>query len=66
MMTGNAHPRLANEDVANLTIPIPSPEVQTRIADEVGRRREEARRLRAEAEASWAGAKGWFEGELLA
>lgn len=65
MMTGNTHPRLTNDDVANLTVPIPSPEVQARIADEVVRRREEARRLRAEAEAGWEGAKRWFEVQLL-
>ena len=65
MMTGNTHPRLTNDDVANLTIPIPAPEVQGIIAAEVRRRKEEARRLRADAEARWKGAKRWFEEELL-
>ena len=65
MMTGNTHPRLTNDDVANLTVPIPSLEVQAHVADEVVRRREEARRLRAEAEAGWAEAKRWFEVQLL-
>ncbi len=65
MMTGNTHPRLTNDDVANLMIPIPAPEVQGVIAAEVRRRRQEARRLRVEAEAGWEGAKGWFEKELL-
>ncbi len=65
MMTGNTHPRLTNDDVANLTVPIPSPEVQARVADEIVRRRDGARRLRREAEAGWEAAKGWFEGELL-
>ena len=65
MMTGNTHPRLTNDDVANLTIPIPTPEVQGIIATEVRHRREEARRLRAEAEAGWEGAREWFEEELL-
>ena len=65
MMTGNTHPRLTNDDVANLTIPIPSLEVQMRIAGEIVHRREPARRLRAEAEAGWAAAKRWFEVQLL-
>ena len=65
MMTGNTHPRLTNDDVANLTIPIPTPDVQARVAGEIVRRREMARRLRGEAEAGWAAAKGWFEVELL-
>ena len=65
MMTGNTHPRLTNDDVANLTIPIPSPEVQARVAGEIVQRREMARLLRAETEAGWATAKGWFEVQLL-
>lgn len=65
MMTGNTHPRLTNDDVANLTVPIPTPEVQARVADEIVRRRDEARRLRGEAEAGWEAAKGWFEVQLL-
>lgn len=65
MMTGNTHPRLTNEDVVNLVIPIPKPEVQETIVAEVCRRREEARRLRAEAEAGWKFAKRWFEEQLF-
>ena len=65
MMTGNTHPRLTNDDVANLTIPIPLLEVQARVADEIAQRRERARRLRGEAEAGWEGAKRWFELQLL-
>ena len=56
MATGNTHPRLTNEDVANLAIPVPAPAVQERITAEVARRR-----LRAEAEAGWQTAKQWFE-----
>ncbi|HOV80132.1 MAG TPA: restriction endonuclease subunit S, partial [Bacillota bacterium] len=37
MMTGNTHPRLANEDVVNLKIPIPKPEIQNTISSEVRR-----------------------------
>ena len=65
MATGNTHPRLTNEDVTNLRIPVPAPEVQQTIAAEINRRREEARRLRAEAEAGWQTARRWFEVQLL-
>jgi len=65
MMTGNTHPRLTNEDVENLVIPIPEPAIQKRIASEAKRRREQARQLRAEAEAEWQAAKEWFEAQLL-
>ena len=39
MMTGNTHPRLTNDDVANLTVPIPPPGVQQPIATEIQYRR---------------------------
>lgn len=65
MMTGNTHPRLTYDDVVNLRIPIPIPAVQRTIVEEVYRRRSEARRLRAEAEAGWQEAKRWFEEQLL-
>ena len=65
MMTGNTHPRLTNYDVATILIPIPSLEAQNVIADELNRRREEARRLRVEAEAGWNAAKARFEARLL-
>lgn len=65
MMTGNTHPRLTNEDVVNLVIPVPNPAVQETIAAEARRRREEARRLRTKAEVDWQAAKRWFEEQLL-
>src|SRR5260364_105286 len=65
MMTGNTHPRLTHEDVTNLVLPVPTPAVQETIAAEARRRREEARRLRAGAEAGWQAAKCWFEAQLL-
>lgn len=65
MKTGNTHPRLTTDDVANLQIPIPEVEVQETIAAEVVRRREESRRLRTQAEVSWSEAKQWFEQQLL-
>ena len=65
MMTGNTHPRLTNDDVANLMIPLPDIETQKTIAAELYRRKENARRLRAEAEAELEAAKRWLETELL-
>jgi type I restriction enzyme S subunit len=65
MMTGNTHPRLSNDDVIELVIPIPKFEVQEEIAQEVQTRRREARRLRAQAEAEWQEAKRGFEEQLL-
>ncbi len=65
MMTGNTHPRLTNDDVINLLIPIPNIDLQENISSEVQRRRDEARRLRSEAETGWQSAKQWFEEQLL-
>jgi neutral trehalase len=65
MATGNTHPRLTNEDVANLAIPVPAPAVQERITAKVARRRQQVRRLRAEADAGWQTARRWFEEQLL-
>lgn len=65
MMTGNTHPRLTNEDVVSLVIPVPKPAIQEAIAAEAQRRRDEARRLRAEADSGWQAAKHWFEEQLL-
>ena len=65
MMTGNTHPRLAPEDVAELVVPTPSPETQRIIATEVDKQRAESRRLRAEAREGWATARQAFEEALL-
>ncbi|MCA6621694.1 MAG: restriction endonuclease subunit S [Pseudanabaena sp. M165S2SP1A06QC] len=65
MMTGNTHPRLANEDVINLVVPTPELEIQERLVIEVKHRRTEVRRLRQEAETEWESAKTHFERKLL-
>jgi hypothetical protein len=65
MMTGNTHPRLANDDVVNLIVPIPAPAKQEAVAAEVVNRRDTARRLRAEAAKEWTAAKAWFAEQLL-
>ena len=65
MMTGNTHPRISNDDVKNLYIPIPEIDVQRKIVSELNKRRKEARKLKEEAEQEWAEAKAQFEKELL-
>ena len=65
MMAGNTHPRLTDQDVANLRVPVPDIKTQETIANKIIRRRDEARRLRSESEAGWQKAKSWFEVELL-
>ena len=57
--------RLSGKDLLSIPFPELDNAMQTAIVEEVRRRREAARRLRAEAEAGWAGAKGRFERELL-
>ena len=53
------------ETLSQLRVPQPTLVEQETIAAEVVRRREESRRLRAEAEADWQAAKRWFEEQLL-
>ena len=65
MMTGNTHPRISNDDVKNLYIPVPSLAVQESIVTELKKRRNEARKLKQEAEQEWQEAKKQFEKELL-
>ena len=65
MMTGNTHPRISNDDVKNLYIPVPELSIQRQIVEELSRRRVEARKLKQQAEADWAKAKAQFEKELL-
>jgi len=65
MMTGNTHPRISNDDVKNLYIPIPSLPVQRQIEEELQKRRMEARTLKLQAEKEWAEARAQFEKELL-
>jgi hypothetical protein len=65
MMTGNTHPRLANEDVGNLVVPVPDPKIQEKIATEVYDRRKRARSLYDEARTLLDAAKCRFEEELL-
>ena len=56
---------LTQEVVRNLPVPLPGLETRKLIAEEVWRRRDEARRLRGEAEVEWQAAKRSFEDQLL-
>ena len=53
------------EEFKSCPMPLPSLEEQERLTAEVESVRRNSNRLRAEAEAGWEGAKGWFEAELL-
>ncbi len=66
MMTGNTHPRLANEDVAALVVPIPQDSgTQASIVAELGRRRDAARAMQSDAARVWREAKAEFAARLL-
>ena len=65
MAAGNTHPRLTNYDVENLLVPIPELEAQESIVAEIRRRRQKARRLRAQADVVLRDAKRRFEAQLL-
>jgi restriction endonuclease S subunit len=65
MMTGNTHPRIANEDVVNLVIPLADLNVQDRIVAAAREREAEANRLREEAHTIWQAARLRFEEQLL-
>lgn len=65
MMTGNTHPRLANEDVVNLLIPLADMPTQQRIVDQATACQLEAARLRGHAETLWQQARERFEQQLL-
>lgn len=53
------------EEIGEIPVLVPLKTVQDLIVEESHRRRDDARRLRAEAEAGWQAAKQWFEGQLL-
>ena len=57
--------QLNGDDLMSIPFPELDNAMQTEIVEEVRRRRDAARRLRGEAEAGWAAAKGRFERELI-
>lgn len=65
MMTGNTHPRISNEAVRNLRLPIPSKDVQSQLVADMRKAIERTRELKREAETEWVAAKLRFERELL-
>jgi hypothetical protein len=65
MMTGNTHPRIANEDVANLFIPLTDGATQAVIVSETLARQAEVSRLCTHAETVWREARERFEQQLL-
>jgi len=65
--SGGAYPAITLPELRQVLVPL-APEdeqEQVRIIDEIHRRRDEARRLRREAEEQWQAAKARFEAELL-
>lgn len=63
--SGGNYPAITEPELAKVLIPVPDKDVQETIAAEARHRREDARRLRAEAEAGWQAAKRLFEEQLL-
>lgn len=53
------------EEIGDIPLVIPPRDIQEKIVVESHRRREEARRLRAEADSGWQAAKHWFEEQLI-
>ena len=64
-VTGGTRVALDYGVIQAIPIPLPPVSVQQVIIVEVRRRREEASRLRAEAETGWQAAKQWFEQQLI-
>lgn len=65
MMAGNTHPRLTNEDVGNLLIPLADESTQKEIVATTLERQREATRLHSHAELVWKEARSGFEKQLL-
>lgn len=63
--TGGIMGHITQDVVSDFPIPLPPLSIQETIASEVTRRRNQARRLRTEAETGWQAAKRWFEEQLL-
>ena len=63
--SGGNYPAITEPELAKVLIPVPTMDIQNTIATEARRRRDEARRLRAEADSGWQDAKRWFEEQLL-
>lgn len=65
-VTGGTRMALDYQAIRSLPVPIPPKDIQRTIIEAMSRRRADAHRLRAEAEAEWQAAKERFEQQLLA
>jgi type I restriction enzyme, S subunit len=65
MITGNTHPRLANDDVVRLRVPIPPVDIQNSLVRQLHERRQQARSMLAAAETSWQAAQQAFQAALF-
>ena len=65
LMTGNTLPRLQTSDIEKLPIPVPPPDVQKRLCDQIEGLKTEARKLRAAARANLETAKREIEMIIL-
>ncbi|WP_146134002.1 restriction endonuclease subunit S [Chlorogloea sp. CCALA 695] len=63
--SGGNYPAIIKSELENVIVPVPGMAVQKAVVTEVQNRRNEARRLRSQAEAGWQEAKRWFEEQLL-
>jgi type I restriction enzyme S subunit len=63
--SGGNYPAITEHELGNVMVPVPTPDVQERIAKEAQRRRRQAAELRSEADAKWQARKTWFEEQLL-
>lgn len=63
--SGGNYPAITEDELRRVLVPVPNAKVQEKIATEVARRRDEARRLRGEARTIWDDTKRRFEEELL-
>ena len=63
--SGGNYPAITEPELSKILVPVPAMSIQVAIAKEARRRRDEARRLRTEAEADWQAAKRWFDDQLL-
>jgi hypothetical protein len=63
--SGGNYPAITEPELAKVLIPIPTMDIQNTIAAEARSRRNESRRLHAEADSGWQAAKLWFEVQLF-
>ena len=63
--SGGNYPAITSDELKKIVIPIPEISVQQEICVEATRRKQEADRLRKEAEQEWQKARKQFEKELL-